>query len=65
MFLLDLMSAFLAAHTRHDERDERGATAVEYGLLVALIAIVIVGAISLFGRSVTSLYSIPAGIFDR
>lgn len=65
MFLLDLMSAFLAAHTRHDERDERGATAVEYGLMVAMIAIVIVGAVSLFGTSVTSLYSIPAGIFNR
>lgn len=65
MFLLDLVSAFLAAHTRNDQRDDRGATAVEYGLMVAMIAIVIVGAISLFGRSVTSLYSIPAGIFSR
>ena len=46
------------------ERDERGATAVEYGLMVAMIAIVIVGAVSLFGTSVVDLYSIPAGIFD-
>ncbi|MDR7253793.1 pilus assembly protein Flp/PilA [Nocardioides sp. BE266] len=47
------------------ERDERGATAVEYGLMVAMIAIVIVGAISFFGTSVVNLYSIPAGIFSR
>lgn len=47
------------------ERDERGATAVEYGLMVAMIAIVIIGAISLFGTSVVSLYSIPAGVFRR
>lgn len=47
------------------ERDERGATAVEYGLMVAMIAIVIIGAVTFFGTSVVSLYSIPAGIFDR
>ncbi|CUR60152.1 Flp/Fap pilin component (modular protein) [metagenome] len=47
-----------------DERDERGATAVEYGLMVAMIAIVIVGAITLFGQGVVQLFSIPAGIFD-
>ena len=47
------------------DRDERGATAVEYGLMVAMIDIVIVGAVSLFGSSVVRLYSIPAGIFSR
>ena len=47
------------------ERDERGATAVEYGLMVAMIAIVIVGAVSFFGTSIINLYSIPAGIFSR
>ena len=47
-----------------EERDERGATAVEYGLMVAMIAIVIVGAVALFGQGVVALYSIPAGIFD-
>jgi pilus assembly protein Flp/PilA len=46
-------------------RDEHGATAVEYGLMVAMIAIVIVGAVTLFGSSVVALYSIPAGIFSR
>ena len=51
-------------HRVHD-RDERGATAVEYGLMVAMIAIVIVGAVTLFGSSVVRLYSIPAGIFSR
>ena len=47
------------------ERDERGATAVEYGLMVAMIAIVIIGAISFFGTSVINLYSVPADIFSR
>ncbi len=30
-------------------KDEEGATAVEYGLMVALIAAVIVGAVTLLG----------------
>jgi pilus assembly protein Flp/PilA len=32
-------------------RDERGATAVEYGLLVVLIAAVIVGVVYLIGQN--------------
>ncbi len=47
------------------ERDERGATAVEYGLLVAMIAIVIIGAVTFFGTSVSALFSIPANVFTR
>jgi pilus assembly protein Flp/PilA len=33
------------------ERDDRGATAVEYGLMVALIAAVIIGTVTLLGDS--------------
>jgi pilus assembly protein Flp/PilA len=32
-------------------RDEHGATAVEYALMLALIAVVIVGAVTLLGQS--------------
>ena len=38
-------------------RDEEGATAVEYGLMVALIAIVIIGAVTLLGGNLGSLFS--------
>ena len=34
------------------KRDERGATAVEYGLLVALIAAIIVGTVATLGTQV-------------
>ncbi len=34
-------------------RDQRGATAIEYGLIAALISIVVIGAVSATG---TSLY---------
>lgn len=38
-------------------RDDRGATAVEYGLLVALIAAVIVVAVTALGGKLTSLFT--------
>jgi pilus assembly protein Flp/PilA len=38
-------------------RDDRGATAVEYGLMVALIAAVIVTAVTLIGTNLTSVFN--------
>ncbi|MGA8979467.1 MAG: Flp family type IVb pilin [Pedococcus sp.] len=35
---------------------ERGATAVEYGLMVALIAIVIIAAVVLLGGNLSTLF---------
>ena len=46
------------------EHDERGATAVEYGLMVTLIAVVIVGAVALFGTNLIALFSVPASVFS-
>lgn len=42
--------------TKHAERDERGATAVEYGMLVALIAAVIVVAVALLGTKIDAAF---------
>jgi len=41
-------------------RDDRGATAVEYGLMVALIAIVIIGAVTALGNNLTGLFETVA-----
>ncbi len=41
---------------RHVQFDDRGATAVEYGLMVALIAAVIVTAVALIGTNLTSVF---------
>ena len=38
-------------------RDERGASLVEYALLVALIAVVCIAAIAFLGRSASSRFS--------
>jgi pilus assembly protein Flp/PilA len=37
-------------------RDEKGATAVEYGLMVGLIAVVIIAAVTLLGTELRSLF---------
>ncbi|GAA1254668.1 Flp family type IVb pilin [Oryzihumus leptocrescens] len=37
-------------------RGERGATAVEYGLMVALIAIVIIAAVTLLGQNLSTMF---------
>lgn len=36
---------------------EEGATAVEYGLMVALIAIVIIGAVTILGTNLKNLFT--------
>jgi pilus assembly protein Flp/PilA len=41
-------------------RDERGATAVEYGLMVALIAAVIVGVVTTLGGNLSTMFSTVA-----
>jgi pilus assembly protein Flp/PilA len=45
---------FVAAPLR---RDDRGATAVEYGLIVALIAAVIIGIVATLGGQIASAFS--------
>jgi pilus assembly protein Flp/PilA len=40
--------------------DEAGVTALEYGLIAALIAVVIIGSVSLLGTSVSSVFSTVA-----
>jgi pilus assembly protein Flp/PilA len=38
-------------------QSDRGATAVEYGLMVALIAIVIIGAVTLLGGNLNTIFT--------
>ena len=42
-------------------RDDRGATAVEYGLIVALIAAVIIGTVALLGTAVNNAFNTVLG----
>jgi pilus assembly protein Flp/PilA len=54
--LLALKNAYMA--------DEKGATAIEYGLIAAGIALVIVGAVFAFGDRLALLFSGMAGALD-
>ncbi|TLM73636.1 MAG: Flp family type IVb pilin [Actinobacteria bacterium] len=51
------MYAFLAKRLIAEE----GATAVEYGLMVALIAVVIIAAVTLLGSNLAAMFERIAG----
>jgi len=42
-------------------RDESGATAIEYGLIAALIAVVIIGAVTAVGTGLSGTFSTVSG----
>ena len=46
----------LINHMNRFVREEDGATMVEYGLMVALIAVVCIAAVTLIGSSLSSLF---------
>lgn len=53
--MIEYLSIMLNA--RKAQMDERGASAVEYGLLIAGIAAVIVAVVLLFGKRISSIFS--------
>ena len=42
-------------------KDEEGPSAVEYGLLAALIAVVIIGAVTLLGQNLNATFTTISG----
>ena len=42
-------------------RDEEGVTAIEYGLIAALIAVVIITAVALIGTNLNTVFNYVAG----
>jgi len=57
-----LLAAWVAA--RINIRSERGATAVEYGIMVALIAAVIIIAVLFLGRQTSRTFSCTASSIE-
>lgn len=51
-----LVTMFALVGGRLEGRKDRGATAVEYGLLVGLIAVVIITTVSLLGTQLSALF---------
>ncbi|HIJ61178.1 MAG TPA: Flp family type IVb pilin [Rhodospirillaceae bacterium] len=57
------MATYLITLVRTFCRNNRGATAIEYGLIAALIAVVIIGAVTAIGTSLnTSFNSVANGL---
>jgi pilus assembly protein Flp/PilA len=52
-----MLKLYIARLVRHDD----GATMVEYGLMVALIAVVALAAVTLIGTNVTAIFTTIAG----
>jgi pilus assembly protein Flp/PilA len=50
--MIDMLRTYLHAWIK----SERGATAVEYGIMVALIAVVIIGAVTAIGLSLSGKF---------
>jgi pilus assembly protein Flp/PilA len=61
-----ILSAMLTIKARFEDQrqKERGATAVEYGLLVALIAAVIVVTVGLLGQEILAAFQTVLGELD-
>ena len=59
--LVTLVGTLLTLRGRVDDhfadRKDRGATAVEYGLLVGLIAVVIIAAVTLLGTNLKAMFN--------
>ena len=51
------MLALIVALQQRIARDETGATAVEYGLMVALIAAVIIAAVTALGGTLNGMFT--------
>jgi len=64
--MINMLTAYVAAQIesfRGRGKNDEGATAVEYGLMVGLIAVVIIAAVTLIGTSLSN--DAGTGIFDR
>ncbi len=60
MLHFEFISAWLQAQTK----SEKGATLVEYALLVALIAVVCIAAVTLLGTAASEKFSSVASSID-
>jgi len=46
-------------------KDESGATAIEYGLIAALVSVAAIGALQLMGTSLRNIFGIVSGELQK
>lgn len=51
MFVLNTIMSYITAAER---KEDKGATAVEYALVVGLVSLIVVAAVALFGPAITT-----------
>ena len=56
--MLNILKAWMVTHL---PQDEKGQDAAEYALLIAFIALVIVGAVVLLGNNISAVFDSIAG----
>lgn len=57
-----VLNIIAALHQRVEDAKDRGATATEYAMLVAFIAVAIVAAVTLFGDALSTFFT---GLGDK
>ncbi|MEC3850597.1 Flp family type IVb pilin [Paenarthrobacter ureafaciens] len=55
-FMINTM-AFIAGVKDRFTKEEKGATMVEYGIMIAFIALLVLGAVSLLGPQIANLFT--------
>ena len=55
--LMVSMTAFIAGVKDRFNREEKGATMVEYGIMVAFIAVLVMAAVIILGPQIASLFT--------
>jgi len=50
---------------RKFRRDEEGVTAIEYGLIAALVGVAIIGGVTLLGDSLNEMFTNVSGTLDE
>ena len=59
--MLNNLLTYVQTAIQQTRRDERGATMIEYGLMVALIAMIVVPALLILGPAIVGLFTDVAG----
>ena len=59
--MMHMLKTYMDAHWYREE----GATAVEYGIMVALIAVAIIIAVTLLGTNLSNLFTRVAGEVNK
>ena len=58
--MFEMIQVYLGQLINRFRRDEQGAALAEYGLLVALIAVVCIAAITVLGTNISKVFSVIA-----